>query len=107
METRSMDGLPKPRRGAKPANPAVWAPTAGAVAEPATPYVVDPAGLPALGGALSRLSNDSGVLKLVREGLPFSMLEELTVAIGGHKRSWRRSWEFPPRPWAAENARAG
>ena len=67
-----MDGLPKPCRGVKPANPAVRAPTAGAIAEPATPYVVDQAGLPALGGALSRLSNDSGVLQLVREGLPFS-----------------------------------
>ena len=41
---------------------------------------------PALGGALSRLSNDSGVLELVREGLPFSMLEELTVAIGATQK---------------------
>ena len=86
MDTRSMDRLPKPRRGVKRAHSPVTAPTAGAVTEPAMPHVVDPAGLPALGGALSRLSNDSGVLELVREGLPFSMLEELTVAIGAAQK---------------------
>ncbi len=58
-------------------------PNADTTTEPAAPYVVDQTGLPALGGDLSRLSNDGGVLDLVREGLPYSMLEELTVAIGG------------------------
>ncbi len=95
MDTRSKDRLPKPRRGVKPANPAVCAPTAGAIAEPATPYVVRQAGLTALGAALSRLSNDSGLLALVREGLPFSMLEELTVAIGGPQKELARVVGIP------------
>ena len=86
MDRQPVDELPKPRRGVKRANSPVSAPTAGAVAEPATPYPIDQAEPPAFGGVLSRLSDGGGVLELVREGLPFSMLEELTIAIGGSQK---------------------
>ena len=95
MENRATEGLPKPRRGMKPANPAVSASKAATIAEPAAPYAVDQTGLTALGGDLSRLSNEGEVLDLVREGLPYSMLEELTVAIGGSQKELARVLGIP------------
>ena len=95
MDDRSIEGLPKPHRGMKPANHEASASKADTIAEPAAPYVVDQTGHAALGGDLSRLANDGGVLDLVREGLPYSMLEELTVAIGGSQKELARVVGIP------------
>ena len=95
MDDGSIEGLPKPHRGMKPANHEASASKADTIAEPAAPYVVDQTGHPALGGDLSRLANDGGVLDLVREGLPYSVLVELTVAIGVSQKDLARVVGIP------------
>ena len=77
------DALPKPRPGVMPARAPSSAPATSRVEESATQYV---AGAAALGGPLSLLANDRGILRLVRDGLPFSMLEELASAVGGSQQ---------------------
>ena len=76
------DAVPEPRSGVMPARRQVSEPVSGGVEEPATQYV---AGHTPNGG-LFALLHGRGVLKMVRNGLPFTMFDELVGAVGGSQR---------------------
>ena len=82
MEKSMPDGVPEPRPGVMPARQPVSEPTTRGDEEPATQYVAEHAA----NGGLFALLNGRGVLKMVRNGLPFSMLNELVAAVGGSQK---------------------
>ena len=79
MEQSADSGVPKPRSGVMPTRQQVPESPIRGVAEPATQYATGRAP----NDGLFALLHGRGVLKMVRSGLPFSMFDELAMAIGG------------------------
>ena len=76
------DAVPEPRSGVMPARRQVSEPVSGGVEEPAAQYVEGHTP----NGGLFALLHGRGVLKMVRNGLPFTMFDELVGAVGGSQR---------------------
>ena len=76
------DTVPEPRPGVMPARQPDSVPTTRSVKEPASQYVAEHAP----SGGLFALLHRRGALKMVRNGLPFSMFDELVGAVGGSQR---------------------
>ena len=82
MDQSMHSAVPEPRSGVMPTRRQVPAPSTRGGPEPAPRYT---AGL-APNGGLFALLHGRGVLKMVRNGLPFSMFDELVGAVGGSQR---------------------
>ena len=82
MDQSMHSAVPEPRSGVMPTRRQVPAPSTRGGPEPAPRYT---AGL-APNGGLFALLHGRGVLKMVRNGLPFSMFDELVGAVGGSHR---------------------
>ena len=76
------NAVPEPRSGVMPTRRQVPESPTRAVVEPATQYAAGHAP----NGGLPALLEGRGVLKRVRNGLPFSMFDELVGALGGSQR---------------------
>ena len=84
MEPLMRDESPEPRRGVMPRQQ-VPGPAAAAASESSGQYVARRA-VHVLDGGLFALLNGRGVLDRVRNGLPYTMFDELAGAVGGSQR---------------------